>query len=62
MCTVHCWGGSVWRGSVWAVPRSGQGWPAVPLRTQQSMCDLAGVYSGGAERIAEHYLTTHTQQ
>lgn len=64
MCTVHCWGGSVWRGSVGAVSRSGQEWLAAPLRTQQSMCDPAGVYSAGAERTDAHYRTTqaHTQE
>lgn len=60
MCTVHCWGGSVWRGSVGAVSRSGQEWLAAPLRTQQSMCDPAGVYSAGAECTDFHYRTTQT--
>lgn len=50
----------MWRGSVGAVSRSGQEWLAAPLRTQQSMCDPAGVYSAGAERTDAHYRTTQT--
>ncbi len=41
-------------------PGQGQEWLAVPLRTRQSMCDPAGVYSAGAERTDAHYQTTQT--
>lgn len=60
--TLHCWGGSVWRGTVWAAPRSDQGSLAAPLQKQQNTCDPAKAYSAGADHIYAHYLTAWTHK
>lgn len=58
--TWHCWGGSVWRGTVAAAPRWGQGWPAALPRTPLSRCGPGTVCSGGAGRTRAHYRTART--